>query len=154
MLISRIRMKKLLLWTAFIILAGYAYVSWTTPPEPTAEVAAVVVPPPPPPPPPPVPFLIKSKTRQAFDEWKAMASARSAGDQQARWTRIHLCLEAIRQRLHRDGALAPGALEEAMTAAARELGYDEQSARHIIESVMQGAAGGGGGAPGLSGANP
>jgi hypothetical protein len=152
MIISMRCMKMLLLWTAFIILAGYAYVSWTTPAEPTAEVADVVVPPPPPPP--PVPFLIKSKTRQVFDEWKAMASARSAGDQQVRWMRIHLCLEAIRQRLHRDGAFAPDALEEAMAAAAREIGYDEQSARHIVEAVMQGAAGGVGEAPGLSGANP
>jgi hypothetical protein len=136
-------MRKLPLWIALVILAGVAYLAWPDPrgssssAAATQEAGAL----------PPhgtareVPFLVKSKTRQIFEEWKSLARARSAGDREAVWIKINLALEAIRQRLHRDGAYAPGAMREAMLAAAREMGLDERGAAHVINTMLDGPEG-------------
>lgn len=135
-----IAMRKLSLWIALVILAGVAYLAWPTATggssatdvvnapyaDPTAEQ---------------VPFLIKAKTRQIFEEWTSLSRARSVGDREAVWVKINLALEAIRQRLHRDGSYAPGAMREAMLAAAKEIGYDERGAAHVISTVLDGGEG-------------
>ena len=138
-----IAMRKFSLWIALVILAGVAYVAWPTASgvssgssaadssdSPSADPAPVQV-----------PFLVKSKTRQIFEEWTTLSRARSTGDREAVWVKINLALEAIRQRLHRDGAYAPGAMREAMLTAASEIGYDEQGAAHVIGTVLGGHGG-------------
>jgi hypothetical protein len=136
-------MRKLPLWIALVILAGVAYLAWPDPRGSSSSAAAAreagalspdgaarEV-----------PFLVKSKTRQIFEEWKSLARARSAGDREAVWIKMNLALEAIRQRLHRDGAYAPGAMREAMLAAAREIGLEERAAAHVFNTVLDGPEG-------------
>ena len=126
-------MRKLSLGLGLLLLGGIGYVAWPEPPAPPAQPVnggskPVEL----------VPFLVKAKTRQIFEEWQKLAAAKSAGDRQAGWTKINLAVDAIRERLHADGRFAPGALHKAMESAARELGYEGKQATHVIEGALAG----------------
>ncbi len=124
-------MRKLLLLLVLGLLGGITYLAWPEPPPPPVETVATA-------PAERVPFLVKSKMRQIINEWKTLASARSAGDRHACWTKINLAVQSIEERLHADGVFAAGAMRSSMLAAAEELGYRRDSAAHLIDAVLKG----------------
>ncbi len=85
-----------------------------------------------------VPFLIKAKTRQIFEEWEKLAVSTSVGDRQASQTKIKLAVQSIRERLHADGLFSPGSLPEAMRMAAAELGYEGKHVAHVMSATLEG----------------
>ena len=127
-------MRKLSLVLGLVLLGGVAYFTWPDeqPPPPVETVAPAAEPAE------RVPFLVKSKMRQIINEWKRLASARSAGDRHACWTKINLAVQSIEERLHADGVFAAGAMRSSMLAAAEELGYRRDSAAHLIDAVLKG----------------
>lgn len=126
-------MRKLSLWLSLLFLGGIGYVTWPKPPTAPARPVSVDSKPAE-----RVPFLVKVKTRQIFDEWQKLDVARSTGDRQASWTKINLAMDEIRRRLHSDGLFASEAVREAMRSAAREIGYQGQQVAHVIDGVLAG----------------
>jgi hypothetical protein len=125
--------RNLSLALGVLLLGGVAYLAWpepaAPPTEPSDEVAR---------PADRVPFLIKAKTRQLFEEWEKLAASTSVGDRQASRTKINLAVQAIRERLHADGLFSAAALQDAVRTAAAELGYHGQHTSDVLAATLEG----------------
>lgn len=109
-------------------LLGLTYLFWPQPAPQALPIAG------PPPPAPPVPFLVKAKVKEIWEQTLKLRSATAAGDKDPAETRIQLAVQDIEESLARGGVHGRGATLEVVRAAAVECGFNEGQVQAVVSS--------------------